>query len=120
MIEVMQGLANRVYPIRFAFIFFAFLSLFCFLYVVMGNDKSLDVYLFPSVAAFGWSVCLFGVADVFRSVPEGIKEGDGFILRFKKRIRRSIAWVWSIGFMVCTLLLVYLSYKSVGMAISGS
>ncbi|MCG8315271.1 MAG: hypothetical protein MI976_18830 [Pseudomonadales bacterium] len=120
MIQAMQGLANRVFPIRFLFVVIAFFSLFGFLYIALSKDQSLDLYLFPSLVSFGWCICLFGIADVFMSVPEEVKEGDGFFLRIKKRIRRSIAWVWSYGFMACTVLLVYLSYKSVSLAIGGS
>ena len=120
MIEVMHRFASHIFPIRYFFILLAFLSLFCFIFITLSGDKTLDVYLFPSVTSFGWSICLYGIADAFRSVPEGIKEGDGFLIRFKKRIRMSIVWLWSVGFMICTLLLVYLSIKSVSMALGGS
>jgi hypothetical protein len=119
MIEVMQGLAKRILPIRPFFIVLASLCALSFVYIVLSGDKSLDIYLFPSVVLFGWSFCLFGIAGIFRSVPDAIVDGDGFFLRWKKRIRRAIAWLWSLGFMTCTILLVYLSYKSIKMSLSG-
>ena len=118
MIDTMQSLAKRVYPIRHLFVVMALLSLFAFIYVALSRDTSLDVYLFPSVVAFGWSVCLYGIIDVFQTTPGKVVAGDRFFTRLKKRIRRSIAWVWSVGFLLCTVLLFYLSYKSVSLALA--
>ena len=120
MIEVMQRLANRVYPVRFLFVIIAFLSLFAFLYVALSGDHSLEPYLFPSIITFGWCVCLFGISDVFNKVPDNVEEGDGFFVRLRKRIQRLIAWVWSVGFLLCTVLLFYLSFKTFGLAFAAS
>ena len=119
MIEQMQGIARRIYPIRFLFIVIAFFCLFAFLYIVLSSEPYLDPYLYPSVVSFGWSVCLFGMADVFYRVPERVAEGDRFWVRIIKRVRRFIAWFWSAGFLVCTLILFYLSYKAFNLALAG-
>ena len=120
MIEIMQRIAKRIYPIRFLFIVIAFFCLFCFLYIALSADHSLEPYLFPSVISFGWCVCLFGISEVFNRVPAKTSQGDRFLLRLKKRVQRLIAWIWSVGFLVCTVLLFYLSYKTFGLALAAS
>jgi hypothetical protein len=120
MIDVMQRLANRVYPIRFLFVVMAILCLLAFTYLVLSGDLRLDAYLFPSLISFGWSVCLFGVSDVFNKVPQKVNEHDGFFARVKKRVKRFVAWIWSVGFLVCTVMLFYLSFKAFSMAFAGA
>ena len=118
MIERMQGIAKRIYPVRLWFIVIAFLCLFAFLYIVLSGEPRLDAYLYPSVISFAWSLCLFGMADTFYRVPEKVAAGDRFWLRIIKRTRRFIAWLWSVGFLVCTMLLFYLSYKAFNLALA--
>ena len=120
MIEVMQRLANKVYPVRYAFMVLAVFSLLAFIYVVLSGDYTLDVYLLPSLTSFGWSLCLFGIADTFNKVPEKVIEGDGFFLRIKKRVKRFVSWFWSLCFLVCTILLFYLSYRALSLALVAS
>ena len=120
MIDVMQRMATKIYPVRLIFVVLSFVFLFVFIYALVSGDESQDVYLLPSLVSFAWSVCLFGISDVFKSVPQKTDENDGFFRRIKKRVRRFITWMWSIGFFVCSVLLFYLSYKSFGLALAGS
>lgn len=120
MIEVLQKIANRIYPIRLSFVFVAVLCLFLLIYILLSGDARLDLYMLPVVALFSWAICLYGISDAFRRVPEKAAVDDRFFVRVKKRWKRLIAWIWSVGFLICTALLIFLSSRVLTMAITAS
>ena len=112
MLQAMHVLALKTHPIRLFFPFAA-LSLFSFcIYIVVSNSQELSPYLLPSLVAFGWSCCLYGISTVFVHVPERISSDDNLFRRLKKRLRRALAWVIACAFTLCTLGLFYISYMA--------
>ena len=116
MIDTMHKLASKVYPVRFILVLFGVICAFAFLFITFSGEANLDTYLFPCVVAFGWSMCLYGISHAFHNVPSKINANDRFFMRIKKRVKRFFVWLISIGFLITTLILVYLSYKAFSMA----
>ncbi len=119
MIETMQGLALKIYPVRYLVVGIGGIALACFVYIVLSGEAHLDDYLLPLVSIFGWCVSLYGIATTFQNAPPEILENDRFFTRIKKRISRFISWFWSVAFCLVTVLMFYLSYKTFSMSLAG-
>jgi|GEM_PF-2035210 hypothetical protein len=97
----------------------AALSLVCFAYLVLAADPELDPFILPSMVALGWAICLLGIASNFREVPQRPEPGTRFFRRIRMRISYGIAWFWAAVFVLCSLILVYLSIRSVSLIFLG-
>lgn len=93
------------------------LSLGFFCYIIF-SEAELDTFLLPSVVALGWSICLLGIASNFQEIPQRPDQGKGFFRRIVLRVRYGVAWFWAAFFAVCTLILVYMSLRSIFMFLS--
>ena len=117
MIERMHRIAKWIYPLQTFILLIAMLSFGGFFYVVFSGELGLDKYMFPSIVMFAWSMCLFGISEVLSVLPQTINQSDGFFRRLKKRIKHFFAWLWSLGFTLCSIVLAYFSIRSIGMLI---
>lgn len=118
MIERLNRLAIWLYPARIMLLLLALLSLGVSIYILVGGAGTLAPYLMPAIAVCGWSFCLYGIAEQFKQVPEPVIAGDGFWRRCKKRCLRAICWIWVLCTILCSLLLLYSSYKVIGFAVN--
>ena len=113
MLKFAQASAKNIYPFRHFLAavgvgFFAF-----FLYLVFQNDPEMDKYFLPVAVCCAWVVCLMGIASYFRLVPDWPEGKVGFFLRIKIKFHRGIAWFWAISFSLCSIILFYLSVRSI-------
>ena len=95
------------------------LSVVLFFTLVFQVNPDLDPYLMPSVVLLGWSICLLGISSNFRVIPQLPEEGTPFFRRVAMRIRYRIVWFWAVIFLLCSLILIYLSLRSVFIALAG-
>lgn len=94
-------------------------ALLGFFYLVFAEDSSLDLFILPCAVALGWSICLQGIASSFREVPQLPEEGERFFRRVRMRIAYGIAWFWAAIFFLSSLILIYMSIRSVMIALAG-
>ncbi|MCH4296445.1 hypothetical protein MJ923_19240 [Shewanella sp. 3B26] len=118
MIDIMQSVAQRLYPIRNLWLLLGMLCLIGTVWILVAGGSEFDPYLMPTIAGFGWSFCLYGIAKQFNRVPEKIMPGDGIWQRCKKRLKRFVSWVWLLLALNCTLLLIYSSFRILGFAMA--
>lgn len=114
----MQRLARTVFPLRHVLMALAALCVLAFAYIILSGDPALDAYLLPTLAVLGWSLCLAGIASAFSTLPEPVKAGDRFLQRVRKRLRRLLSWVWSICFLACSAMLLFLSFRALSLALA--
>lgn len=118
-LSLIQSIARIAYKIRVFIWALAAASLIGFFYVILKSEASLDTYLMPMVVLFGWSICLLGIGGSFREVPELPDKSIGFFQRIAMRFRYRIAWFWALFFLICTLILLYMSIRSVFIVLGG-
>lgn len=113
MLKFAQASAKKIYPFRniLAVIgagLFAF-----FLYLIFQNDPEMDKFFLPVAVCAAWVVCLMGIASYFRLVPDLPETKVGFFLRIKIKFHRAIAWFWAVCFTLCSVILLYMSLRSI-------
>lgn len=115
MLQFMQRVAERLYPIRLLFIIVALCFFSGFAYILLSGEKSFEPYLLPSLVGFGWCLCLFGIADGFHTIPQTVNDEDGFISRVNKKIKRFLCWLSSICFVICCFALIFFSVRALNL-----
>ncbi|MEO0423475.1 MAG: hypothetical protein AAF184_14155 [Pseudomonadota bacterium] len=118
MLQSMQRLARVVFPVRHLLGVMIALCVAAFAYILLSGDPALDAYLLPTLAALGWSLCLLGITIAFTTLPEPVQAGDRFFQRMRKRFRRFISWIWSVCFIVCSAMLLFLSFRALSLALA--
>jgi hypothetical protein len=118
MLKFAQKFALFVYPLRYLLIVLGALLLGGFAYVIFLSNPEQDKYLLPISVCFAWVVCLLGVSSYFRLVPEIPAEKLGIFARFKLKLSRAVAWFWAWCFCFFSVILVYLSIRSLTLVLS--
>lgn len=108
-----QKVAEVAHRLQLGIWALGFLSFAFFAYIIFASRADLDGLILPSAVAFGWSICLLGIASSFREIPEHPKQIKGFFRRIGFRIKYGIAWFWAAIFSLCTLILIYMSVRSI-------
>lgn len=119
MIEWMNAFALTIHRYRFILIIIGFLSFCSSLYIILNNDPHIDRYLMLSVILLAWTLCLFGVSNLFRRIPEPAENEVKFFRRQWQRFRRLIAWGLGAGLLTLCFALLYFTYKSIVLVVEG-
>jgi len=106
MIHSLHKAAQRLYPLRTVFLVLAFVCLVMFIGITLAGHGPHSVFQLPCLVLSAWAFSLHGIALSFHRLPEAIKEGDGFLQRWKKRTHRAYAMILAICFWLTTLALL--------------
>ena len=56
---------------------------------------------------------LLGISSNFRTIPQQSNQVKGFFRRIGTRFRYGFAWFWAALFLVCCVILIYISIRSI-------
>lgn len=93
-------------------------ALAVFSWLILAAEPGLDPFILPTAVAFGWAICLLGIASNFQQIPQKPDSEAGFFRRVRMRISYGIAWFWAAVFVLCSLILFYMSIRSVFIALA--
>lgn len=111
----MAPVAKAAFWLRYVLLLIAALSGGLFFYLVLVVGPEADKYLMPVVVCLGWSICLMGLGISYRLIPERLDEQDRFFSRLKKKFGRATAYFWIGFFLAASVILIYLSIRSIFM-----
>lgn len=87
-------------------------SICIFVYVIFFvSGSAQDIYLVPSIVSLLWVLMCWLILAVFPEVPAQLDKRQGFILRLKNGMMRCAYYLFSLIFVVLTLLILILTLK---------
>lgn len=118
LLNLIQSIARSAYKFRVLNWGLSLLSVVLFFYFILQGTAEADRYLLPTMVLLGWSICLLGISSNFREVPQKPVAGTRLFRRIAMNFRYRLAWFWAAVFLLSSLILIYLSIRSVFMLLA--
>ena len=118
MIERLQRIATVLSRIRALLLLLAAISL-CMMVLSMLENPWLnqDTWLIPASVALMWFLTLYSLSHLFLSVPAPVEPDMGWRARLSRKLRRAVAWLAPLLFLMLTAALLVLTYQLLRVAL---
>ena len=113
MIDHFHKITNRLRKLKSVVIIMAVIFLIIILGIIFLNTHQEEFFLIPCIVGFLWCLLAYAFLIGFQYMPNKANENNKFFARMKVKFYRFLYWLFGVGFIVISIVMIILSVKMI-------